>query len=60
MRLAAFADFMACRGGELLRTDDVRMEFTRSLPVNELENAQTLSYLNGILPQEELARRAMQ
>lgn len=60
MRLAAFADFMACRGGELLHTDDVRMEFTRSLPVNELENAQTLSYLNGILPQEELARRAMQ
>ena len=60
MRLAAFADFMARRGGELLHTDDVRMEFTRSLPVNELENAQTLSYLNGILPQEELARRAMQ
>ena len=60
MRLNAFSDFMARRGGELLRTDDVRMEFTRSLPVNELENAQTLSYLNGILPQEELARRAMQ
>ena len=60
IRLAAFADFMACRGGELLHTDDVRMEFTRSLPVNELENAQTLSYLNGILPQEELVRRAMQ
>lgn len=48
------------RGGEFLNADDVRMEFTRSLPVNALENAQTLHYLSSILPQEELARRAMQ
>jgi len=33
--------------------------FTRSLPVNELEVAQTLSELENILPKAELARRAM-
>ena len=35
------------------------MIFSRALPVNELECAQTLSELKDILPQAELARRAM-
>ena len=35
------------------------MVFTRALPVNELETAQTLNALSGILPGEELEKRAM-
>ena len=58
-RLEGFAHFLACRGEKPLDADGVRMVFSRSLPVNELENAQTLSELKDILPQEELARRAM-
>ena len=58
-RLEGFAHFLACRGEKPLDADSVRMIFSRSLPVNELENAQTLSELKDILPQEELARRAM-
>ena len=58
-RLEGFAHFLACRGEKPLDADGVRMIFSRSLPVNELENAQTLSELKDILPQEELARRAM-
>lgn len=35
------------------------MIFTRALPVNELETAQTIRELKDILPQEELEKRAM-
>lgn len=59
IRLRAYAHFMACLGEAFLDAGAVRMIFTRSLPVNELEAAQTLNELSGILPPEELERRAM-
>lgn len=59
LRLNAYCRFMACRGISAPDPENVRMIFTRSLPVNELETAQTLSALNGILPADELSRRAM-
>lgn len=58
-RLRGYAHFLNCRGEAALDADEVRMHFTRALPVNELETAQTLKALNGILPGEELMRRAM-
>ncbi|MBQ3575058.1 MAG: phage portal protein [Clostridia bacterium] len=58
-RLRAYAAFLACRGEAILDPEKVRMVFTRALPVNELETAQTLNALAGILPAEELERRAM-
>lgn len=58
-RLRAYCHFLLCRGVSAPDAQAVRMIFTRSLPVNELETAQTISALSGILPQEELARRAM-
>ena len=58
-RLRAYAAFLACRGEAILDPDKVRMVFTRALPVNELETAQTLNTLMGILPAEELEKRAM-
>lgn len=59
-RLRGYAHFLACRGAEPLDADRVRMIFTRALPVNELEQAQTLEALKDVLPREELERRAMQ
>ena len=58
-RLRAYAAFLACRGEAILDPEMVRMVFTRALPVNELETAQTLNALSGILPGEELEKRAM-
>jgi len=58
-RLRAYAHFLVCRGGMHLDAEKVRMVFTRSLPVNELEEAQTLSELSGILPAQELEKRAL-
>ena len=58
-RMRGYAHFLANRGEKPLDAEDVRMIFTRALPINELETAQTLNALNGILPTEELCRRAM-
>lgn len=58
-RLRAYAAFLACRGEAILDPECVQMRFTCALPVNELETAQTLEALSGILPREELERRAM-
>lgn len=58
-RMRAYASFMAFRGEAVPEVDRVRIRFVRALPVNEQEAAETLSALNGILPQEELMRRAM-
>lgn len=58
-RMRAYVSFMAFRGEAVPEVDKVRIRFVRALPVNEQEAAQTLSALNGILPQEELMRRAM-
>lgn len=57
-RLRLFADFLAVRGGPRLDAERVRMAFARSLPVNDLEEAQAISTLRGVLPDEELAERA--
>lgn len=58
-RLRAYAAFLACRGEAILDPEGVRMRFTRALPVNELETAQTLEALSGILSPQELEKRAM-
>ena len=58
-RLRGYARFLRYLGEAFLDADAVRLAFTRSLPANELEIAQTLQELSGILPAEELERRAM-
>jgi len=57
-RLRLFAEFLAMRGAPELNADEVRMAFTRALPVDELERAQTVSALRGLIPDEELQARA--
>ena len=56
-RLARYAAFFKRRGAPALDVDKVRMTFTRALPVNELENAQTVNLLRGLVDDEELKRR---
>lgn len=58
-RLRGYARFLTFRGDKPLDADEVRMRFTRSLPANELEAAQTLRTLEGLLPREELEQRAL-
>ena len=57
-RLALFAEFLALRGAPRLEPDRVQMTFSRSLPADELEQAQAISALKGVLPDDELRRRA--
>lgn len=57
-RLRLYAAFMHCRGGYEMDADDVRILFSRALPVNELEIAQTLETLNGLIDPNMLAARA--
>ena len=57
-RLALFSEFLALRGAPRLDPDGVRMTFSRSLPADELEQAQAISALKGVLPDDELRRRA--
>ena len=59
-RLRGYACFLRCLGEAFVDPEAVRMVFTRSLPANELEIAQTLQILSGILPAEELEKRASQ
>jgi len=54
MRLERFSAFFTRRGAPALDAARVRMVFTRALPVNELENAQTVSLLRGLIDDEEL------
>lgn len=53
-RLRLFAHFMQVKGAARVDTDDVQISFTRALPVNDLEIAQTVSTYNGIVPRELL------
>ena len=55
-RLRLFCRFLAVRGCAPIDPDAVQMTFTRGLPVNELETAQTAATLRGIVPDEELVR----
>ena len=41
-----------------MRCSAVKMVFSRALPVNELEQAQTIRALHGVVEDGELARRA--
>ena len=57
-RLRLFSNFLAVRGAAKLDAEQVKIVFTRSLPVNELEQAQAISTLRGVLSDEELSKRA--
>ena len=59
-RLRLFAAFLAVRGAPRLDVETVRMTFSRSLPVNGLEEAQTLNALRGLMDEESLQERAAQ
>ncbi|MBE0601360.1 MAG: phage portal protein [Firmicutes bacterium] len=53
-RLKLFARFLSVKGAAALDVTQVQITFNRSLPVNELEIAQTLSAYDGMVPQELL------
>lgn len=54
-RARAFCGWLKTRQGLDLDADALVFRLSRRLPVNELERAQTLQALQGILPPEELA-----
>lgn len=49
-RLRMVANFLSVKGYPKLDADKVQMTFRRSLPVNEMEIAQTISLLKGTVP----------
>jgi SPP1 family phage portal protein len=49
-RLRLFANILSLKGKPSLDADKVNIMFRRSLPVNDLEIAQTVQYLQGIVP----------
>lgn len=53
-RLSLFANYVFVRGGQTLDPDDVTITLSRALPVNELEVAQTVTTLQGLVPDEIL------
>jgi len=53
-RLRLFASFLAMRGGAAIDADAVQITFKRRLPVNEVEVAQMLGALEGLVPKEIL------
>ena len=57
-RMKLFAAFLEMRGAPGLDVERVRMVFTRSLPVNGLEEAETLGALKGLVDDEVLRQRA--
>ena len=56
-RLERFAAFQERRGAPRLNVGEVRVEFHRALPVNALEEAQTVNLLRGLVDDDELRRR---
>lgn len=56
-RLRLFSNFLNLLGGQALDADAVQMTFTRSLPINELETAQMVQALKGIVPDEILVKQ---
>ena len=58
-RMDLFAAMLAASGSPELDGSLVRMSFTRSVPVDPLEQAQTAQALTGIVPDETLRRIAM-
>lgn len=57
-RLRLYAAFLHRRGGVALSPGDVRIAFTRALPANQLEEAQTLNALSGFADRDSLKERA--
>ena len=57
-RLGLYACFMRRKGFADVNPASVRIQFTRALPVNELEIAQTLRQLDGIVDPQTLKSRA--
>ena len=57
-RLELFSHFLTLRGAPELDVNAVRMAFSRSLPANELEQAQAIGALRGVLSDDQLQRRA--
>lgn len=53
-RLRLFAQVLALRGEAPIDPEAVAMTFSRGLPVNDLEQAQMVSLLKGMLPDEAL------
>ncbi len=53
-RLRLFASFLSLKGSPKLDADAVQMMFRRSLPVNDLEIAQMVQMLSGIVPAKTL------
>jgi len=56
-RLRLFSYFLGLLGGQALDANTVQMTFTRSLPINELETAQMVQTLKGIVPDEILIKQ---
>lgn len=56
-RLRLFANYKAFRGGIKLDADAVQLTFTRALPANDIEVAQLVETLQGIVPNEILLSR---
>ncbi len=57
-RLSLFSYFLSLRGAPPLDVNAVKMTFTRSLPINELEQAEAINALRGLVPDEQLRARA--
>ena len=53
-RLRLFASFLSLKGAPALDADAVQMMFRRSLPVNDLEIAQMVQMLSGMVPAKTL------
>ena len=53
-RLRLYANFVGLKGQQALDPNKVELAFTRSLPVNDLEVAQTIQTLSGLVPGELL------
>ncbi len=53
-RLKLFACFMAARGAAALDVNAVRISFSRQMPGNELEIAQMVATLRGLVPDDVL------
>jgi SPP1 family phage portal protein len=56
-RLRLFSNFLSIKGAPALDADAVTMTFTRSLPVNDLEIAQTVQTLKNLVPDEVLLKQ---
>lgn len=53
-RLRLFSGFLSLKGKPSLDADSVQMMFSRSLPVNDLEIAQMVQMLSGLVPAKML------